>query len=445
MSKELDDAERVASQIRAGQRVRLSDDHKLGKVQDRTATYIMVTGGGFLRTKIYYVPYGHIASVDGSTVMLTVSRDDPLLQEWLSPPLPYELAAGAADAIARDPNTRFKDQAPTERLPRQDDSRRPETTTPAIEAPRSDGSASRDGADWQSAPDASLSPDVRVAPSGVQPMPKSSIAGSRGSKPVPRAETDSLVAPETDSPANINAPSAESRTTRSAPQRSQGVNVASSPVQTDSSTIREPQQNQAAPTGSPAKSPVASAVPEADSQADSHIDERIEELKRKLTNAVKRAEEADALPDSEPRPASASPNPSLNAKSANDQDAGRGQTDAAIRNADLVDEEQAPKDESAIRRARIASDAASGVFSDAKTQVDRWTAPDAQDADNAQRGVLANADDQVRDWTTPESSEADGGSRIRLQKARDQVSARQSTPSDEDTETGDGAGPGSRE
>lgn len=264
-----------------------------------------------------------------------------------------------------------------------------------------------------------------------------------------RAETDSFVAPETDSPTNINAPSAESRATRSAPQRSQGANVAASPVQTDSSAIRDPRQNQAAPTDSPAKSPVASAVREADSQADSHIDERIEELKRKLTNAVKRAEEADALPDSELRPASASPNPSLNSKrnskSANDQDAGRGQTDAAIRDANLFDEEQAPTDESAIRRARIASDAASGVFSDAKTQVERWTAPDAQDADNAQRGVLANADDHVRDWTTPEPPEADGGSRIRLQKARDQVSARQSTPSDEDTETGDGAGTGSRE
>jgi len=427
MSGELENAERVASQIRTGQRVRLSDDHKLGKVQDRTATYIMVIGGGFLRTRIYYVPYTIVAAVDGSTVLLTVAHGDPRLQEWLTPPLPDEQIADAASTVQDD-------QDPTERIPPTTDSPRIEGATTTVTVPRA--AARQDKRSPQFAAD--KAPEIHATSSASPPAQgfarNDASPTSEPAEPAPRRGPESATAPEPEPLAETVAPQRASRIRQSAPPRANAADVLPSPAETGSSTDTGQKSNQTAVASTPAKSRITPAGPE----ADSHIDARIAELKRKLGMAVKRAEEADALPAAEPRRARVAPLVPLDStsSSAGDQDANLAQDDAIDLDTSLFDQredqKQAPASDPDSRRARIAADAASGVFSDAASQVKRWTAPNAQVARNAESGVLAGADDHVQKWTEPEPPEAEGVPSVRLQEARDLVDVRPPHPPNND-------------
>ena len=81
----------VADQrIHAGQTVRTSDGHKLGKVQGVASSYVMVTGGKIFWAKFYYVPLTAIERVSRKEILLSIAKSDPLMQDWLNPPLPVD-------------------------------------------------------------------------------------------------------------------------------------------------------------------------------------------------------------------------------------------------------------------------------------------------------------------------------------------------------------------
>jgi uncharacterized protein (TIGR02271 family) len=71
--------------IRRGAEVRSADDAKLGKVIGVEGQTLVVEKG-FLFPTDFYVPTSAIASTDGDTVYLTVSKDEAKASDWGQPP-----------------------------------------------------------------------------------------------------------------------------------------------------------------------------------------------------------------------------------------------------------------------------------------------------------------------------------------------------------------------
>src|SRR5947209_1678031 len=96
-------------QIAEGTDVLGADGGKLGSVVAVEPTYVVVEKGFFFPTD-YYIPTSAIANHDGSTVYLTVSKDEALHQGWDTQPTDemlstttggYTADTGTTDTAAR--------------------------------------------------------------------------------------------------------------------------------------------------------------------------------------------------------------------------------------------------------------------------------------------------------------------------------------------------------
>jgi uncharacterized protein (TIGR02271 family) len=89
--------------IRRGAEVRSADDAKLGKVIGVEGQTLVVEKG-FLFPTDFYVPTSAIASTDGDTVYLTVSKDEAKASDWGQPPAAVTERRGPTTAATAAPS-----------------------------------------------------------------------------------------------------------------------------------------------------------------------------------------------------------------------------------------------------------------------------------------------------------------------------------------------------
>ena len=390
MSEEPNTIDLADERIHAGQTVRTSDGQKLGKVQDRTAAYLMVTGGNIFWAKIYYVPLTSIKSVGRNAILLSVPKTDPSVQEWLTPPLPSAVSDEAPERGHRkDPIRTGQETKRSAGIPS------PTIATPVTTATVPESPAPE-------------KPEVRN-PSQAHPAERIPVTQD------PDEEQVSAAADSTEAPAPARPESTRTQAVRLAPD-----NKVQTVARADPAHESEPKTNTVTPQATPVEKHVreqpsipappsaapASRPPVNSSAVDKEIDQRIEELKRKLGISMRSAEKDDAT-----SPVEAANPPVRSAPQRQEPDqAGSPQN-----------EKQSDSGNSRSRAAQIAGDAEAGTFSNARESIKQWTSPNPNDAGNAVRGALRDAQEQVRDWTTPDPDEAEDAATDTLTNARDHV------------------------
>jgi len=283
MSEEPNRVDLMDGRIHAGQTVRTSDGQKLGKVQGRTADYLMVSGGKIFWAKLYYIPLADVQSVNRNVVLLSVPRNDPSLQDWLTPPLFDDQSSASSDVeenafreepapLTPAPDHRIGTNAPTAATPI--------TAKTVTESPTPENPESRKPGQEQLAETTT----VTQAPDEEADQSTEDSTEPPSPKPAPQTPTRSHAIPPPTHDVTQVVDSAEP-----APEPKPITNAVAPEVMPIEATALEQ-----API--PAPPPAARAAPNPVSAAaiDKGIDQRIEELKRKLGISMRNAENADA-------------------------------------------------------------------------------------------------------------------------------------------------------
>ncbi len=344
MSEEPNMIDLADERIHAGQTVRTSDGQKLGKVQDRTATYLMVSGGNIFWAKIYYVPVASIQGISRNAILLSVSKTDPLIQDWLTPPLPV-------DAVNREAPQNSNREGPARPGPetrRSVDISSETNATPAIKGNLPESPAPK-------------KPKVRN-PNLASPVETIPVAQTPVEEP-DTATADSTERPAQGKPVSTRTqavlPALENRAQPAAP-----ANPAAEPernattVMSQETPVEPPKREQ---PSIPALSSTASASrPPANSAAvEKEIDQRIEELKRRLGISMRNAEKEDAISPVAP---AQPPVRSTPQRQGPDKAAGSPQN-----------ETRSDAGNSHAHAAQIAEEAETDNFSNSRESITQWT------------------------------------------------------------------------
>ncbi len=346
--------------IHSGQTVRTSDGQKLGKVQGCAADYVMVSGGKIFWAKIYYVPLADVQSVNRNVVLLSVPRNDPSLQDWLTPPLFDELTSTPSDV---EENASREEPAPLTPEPDNHAGADAPTMTPPITAETVAESPAPENPEIRK-PGQEYSPETMPVTQVQDEEAEQSTEDSTGpSSPEPKPHTSTYAEV---APASTHDVTKAVKPAELAPEPKPAIST----IAPESMPIGDSTRKQ---SPIPAPPPVAPASPTPVSAAavDKEIDQRIEELKRKLGISMRNAENADAssrvaapgnLPVRHAPPAQAS----------------------SERASFSEDHKQAPAGGSRSQASQIAADAesaASGTLTNARNHAKAWTSASGEAAE----------------------------------------------------------------
>ncbi len=396
MSGEPHSRTRVNQPLQKGQAVRTSDGHKLGKIHEIDPEYVVVSGGMIFWAKMYYVPVARIASVDRKTVHLDVANNDPVLDTWLTPPLPDTEPINPDRQASRA--TTFDVQKSDETEQRPTYRNQPPSPAPSNHVPDdADGiepaPSSQEPSAFQAehpAPPIPVAVDANAETGPVDSAPDMDAPAGNEKVPAQRLETRQI--PDQPAPPEKLAPTTAAEENADRPPASPPKNA---PVNIRSETVEESLPSN--PTSAPR--PNIPPRPASEGNSELFLDRRIEELKRKLNVAMKDTSTYESQSDTP------------------------GSPDPADRIATSSTSTEEDASTSRSRDAQMARDAAEGTYSNAGEQASRWTTPSSENAKNAASGTFQDARNQIRDWTQPDAAQAEDAASGTLHDAQDQIDA----------------------